>query len=76
MALLFQAIFASGLASAHYARLRLPTRLSHTEFTEENLHYPMKQGGPVWAILSYICWVESLQSAQNEAAVLCGFSCE
>jgi len=38
MSPLFQAIFACGLASARYARLRLPTRLSHTEFTEKNLH--------------------------------------
>ena len=34
----FQAIFACGLASARYARLRSATRLSHTEFTEKNLH--------------------------------------
>jgi len=35
---LFQANFACGLASARYARLREPTRLSHTEFTETMLH--------------------------------------
>jgi len=38
MAPLFQANFVCGLASARYARLRLPTHLSHTEFTETMLH--------------------------------------